>query len=156
MKMKRKLFAFFGAAAYAAAPLIAAAQPAASAGFRLESSVVASGSGPAIVGGLARLPSGDLAVFDGASVVRVDPGSGAVIATLYVPPGPVFGAFLVVEPAGASVLFGESSNGALTRIPLDGSAPAVNLATAAAVEDDVGSVVLFDPSGTRVTFVSDT
>ncbi|MBL8768120.1 MAG: hypothetical protein JNL94_12170 [Planctomycetes bacterium] len=76
----------------------------------------------AFVGGLAPLPGGHLAVFDGSRVVEIDPASnGAVVRVLHTPPTFVFGSFLALDPTASFLVFGESSNGTLTRIPLDGS-----------------------------------
>ncbi len=77
----------------------------------------------AFAGGLDALPSGNLALFDGTSVVEMDPASGAVVRVLFTPPGFVFGSFVAVNPAGAYLLFGESSNHNVWQVPLDGSPP---------------------------------
>lgn len=78
----------------------------------------------AFIGGLAPLPGGHLALFDGARVVEIDPAAdGAVLRVLFTPAQFVFGSFLAVDPTDSFVVFGESSFGTLTRIPLDGSPP---------------------------------
>lgn len=82
----------------------------------------------AFVGGLAPLPGGHLALFDGSRVVELDPASGIVVRVLYTPTAFTFGSFLALDPTATFVVFGESSNGTLTRIPLDGS-PASHVAT---------------------------
>jgi hypothetical protein len=82
--------------------------------------VPAAGPG-GFVGGLAPLPNGNAAVFDGSAVVEVDVTSGAVLTTLYQPASSVFGSFLVLSPSREFLLFGESSFATITKIPLDGS-----------------------------------
>ncbi|MBI4881004.1 MAG: hypothetical protein HY812_15305 [Planctomycetes bacterium] len=77
----------------------------------------------AFAGGLDALPNGNLALFDGTSVVEMDPSSGAVVRVLFTPPGFVYGSFVEVDPAGAFLLFGESSNQNVWQVPLDGSTP---------------------------------
>jgi hypothetical protein len=103
------------------APL--AARQVAAPGYAVEALPLVQGA--AFVGGLEWLPDDTLAVFDGIAVRRIDPDSLAVLATLHVPPSPVFGAFLALEPSRSALIFGESSGGTLTRIPLDGSPPSL-------------------------------
>lgn len=74
--------------------------------------------GGAYVGGLALLPDGNLAVFDGTSIVELSPVDGSYIATLHTPRSPVFGAFIRVSTDGASLYFGESSSGQIWQIDL--------------------------------------
>lgn len=108
------------------------------------------GGGSSFIGGLAWLPNGHLALFDGGAVVELDPATGATLATLYTPATFVFGSFLALEPGGAALVFGESSFGTITRIPLGGGAPAL-LATLAfhfdaAFGPDGGCYVAASPS----------
>lgn len=86
-----------------------------------QSTTVAGAPGGAFVGGMDFLPNGNLAIFDGAAIVEVDASNGAVIGTLYTPPVPVFGSFVTVAPSGTFLLFGESSNQEIIKVPLDGS-----------------------------------
>ena len=79
----------------------------------------------AFVGGMDFLPGGNVALFDGTSVVEVDPASGAVVQVLFTPNSLVFGSFVKTDPGGEFLLFGESSNQELIRIPLDGSPASV-------------------------------
>lgn len=105
--------ALFAAAVPAAAP--AAAQQGAP-GFAVEGVGIAPAG--AILGGFELLPGGSYAVFDGTSIVEVDPGDGSVVRTLFTPPTPVFGAFLTLAPSGASLFFGESSRYEIWEIDL--------------------------------------
>ncbi|MCC7171261.1 MAG: hypothetical protein IT459_12485, partial [Planctomycetes bacterium] len=82
----------------------------------------------AFVGGLAPMPGGHLAMFDGSSVVEIDPATGVIVRVMLTPAAFTFGSFLALDPTSTFLVFGESSNGTLTRIPLDGS-PASHLAT---------------------------
>ncbi|MBK6939102.1 MAG: hypothetical protein IPH13_02700 [Planctomycetes bacterium] len=82
----------------------------------------------AFVGGLAPMPGGHLAMFDGSSVVEIDPATGVIVRVMFTPAAFTFGSFLALDPTSTFLVFGESSNGTLTRIPLDGS-PASHLAT---------------------------
>ncbi|MFG0319308.1 MAG: hypothetical protein ACF8XB_18705 [Planctomycetota bacterium JB042] len=79
----------------------------------------------AFPGGLDVLPNGHVAVFDGQAIVELDPSTGAVVQTLYTPPASVFGSFVRTDPTGTFLLFGESSAGTITRVPLDGSPTSV-------------------------------
>ncbi|MBN1421102.1 MAG: hypothetical protein JXP34_20185 [Planctomycetes bacterium] len=75
--------------------------------------------GTAFVGGLALAPNGDALVFDGEAVVRI---AGATRTELHRPPAGTWGSFLTLEPDGTSVLFGESMEGTIRRISLEGGA----------------------------------
>jgi hypothetical protein len=86
---------------------------------------VTAAPGGSFLGGMDWLPNGHVAIFDGTSIVELDPTNGNVVATLYTPAGFVFGSFVKVAPGGAFLLFGESSNQTITKVPLDGSAPSV-------------------------------
>ncbi len=79
----------------------------------------------AILGGMDVLANGNLAVFDGTAIVEVVPASGAVVRTIFTPPSPVFGSFVVIDPTDTYILFGESSSHDVHRVPLDGSPASV-------------------------------
>ena len=87
-----------------------------------QKSVLNAAPGGALVGGLDSLPSGNLAVFDGSSVIELDGTSGAPVRTLFTPSSPVFGSFLKCDPGGDYLLFGESSQHEIWKLPLNGSA----------------------------------
>jgi len=89
-------------------------------GFTASQADIAPGS--AFVGGLALAPNGDALVFDGEAVVRIAAGTRT---ELHRPPAGTWGSFLTLEPSGDSVLFGESMEGTIRRIPLAGGAPAL-------------------------------
>jgi hypothetical protein len=72
-------------------------------------------------GGMDVLPNGNVAVFDGTSVVEIDPANGNVVDTLFTPPPFTFGSFVSADPTGTYLLFGESSANNVYRVPLDGS-----------------------------------
>ncbi len=91
----------------------------------LQNAVVSAAPGGAFTAGLDWLPNGNVALFDGAAVVEVDPATGVVVNTLFAPAGLVFGSFVKTDPTGRFLLFGESANQTITRIPLDGSAATV-------------------------------
>ncbi|MFH0944941.1 MAG: hypothetical protein V2A76_07060 [Planctomycetota bacterium] len=92
-----------------------------------QTSVLSAAPAGAFVGGLCGLPNGNLAVFDGTSVVELDATSGATLRTLFTPGGFVFGSFLAVDPGGTYLLFGESTNQDIWKVPLSG-APATVVA----------------------------
>jgi hypothetical protein len=73
--------------------------------------------GGAFIGGMCALPDGRAALFDGQSVIAIDVASQQQ-SVLHTPSGFVFGSFLVVEPGGAAIYFGESTAGSVTRIAL--------------------------------------
>lgn len=75
----------------------------------------------AFTGGMDFLPSGNMAIFDGANVVECDPSSGNIVSILHAPSTTVFGSFVRTSIDGTFLLFGESSFGDIIRIPLDGS-----------------------------------
>lgn len=83
-------------------------------------SAISAAPGGAFIGGMDFLPNGNLALFDGTAIVEVDP-TGAPVGTIHTPPGVVFGSFVAVAPSGTFLLFGESSNQTITKVPLDGS-----------------------------------
>jgi hypothetical protein len=87
-----------------------------------QKSVFSAAPGGSFVGGLDSLQNGNLAVFDGVSVVELDGATGALVRTLFTPPTPVFGSFVKSDPGGSYLLFGESSNHEVWKLPLDGSA----------------------------------
>ena len=72
------------------------------------------------LGGVAMTPQGAPIVY-AEGIVRVIQDDSERILAVFDPP--VFGDFLVTHPSGESVYFGESSNGEVIAIPLDGSAP---------------------------------
>lgn len=86
--------------------------------------VVAAPAG-SFIGGMDALPNGNVALFDGTAILELDPSSGAVVGTLFTPPSFVFGSFVETDPSGTFLLFGESSTGTITRVPLDGSPTSV-------------------------------
>lgn len=108
----------FAIAALAATPAFATTSP--SPGWQ-RTTVGISPPG-AFISGMDYLPNGNLAVFDGASIVEIDPASGNVIGTLYTPSGFVFGSFVKVAPGGSFLLFGESSTNGVWKVPLNGGA----------------------------------
>lgn len=122
-KTKKSLAAVVLASAGATA---ASAQMVAAPGWSFESQALP--SGVLHYAGLCRLPSGLVATFDGQKVVAIDPAPGGVLSILHQVPSPVFGAFLLLDPTGSALWLGESSNGTILRIPLDGS-PAQTVAT---------------------------
>ena len=73
----------------------------------------------AVSGGLDVLPSGDLVLFDGTSVVRVDLVT-CQQTVLYTPGLPVFGSFVRHDRTRRALWFGESTAGTITLIPLRG------------------------------------
>lgn len=87
-------------------------------------SVTAAPAG-AFTGGMDLLPNGHAAIFDGSALIEVDIDTGSVIGTLFTPPSFVFGSFVKTDPTGTFVLFGESLNHDIYRIPLDGSPASV-------------------------------
>lgn len=92
-------------------------------GYSVASHSIAPGG--ALAGALDLLPNGDLVLFDGTSLVRVDPATGGAVQTLFTPGGLAFASFVAVDPTGTYVLFGESVNHAIWRVPLDGGAPSI-------------------------------
>lgn len=77
------------------------------------------------LGGLDALPGGELAVFDGVSVVAIDPDTLAT-TTIFTPPtGASFGAFVRTAPDGSALYFGESRFGDVWEIPLGPGTPRV-------------------------------
>jgi len=78
-------------------------------------------------GGMDALPNGNVVIFNGTSIVEVDPSDGSVVNTLFTPAGFVFGSFVRVDPTGAYLLFGESTNHDIYKVPLNG-APATVVA----------------------------
>lgn len=108
-------------AALAASPLLATTSP--SPGWQRTSTPAV---GPGVfVAGMDYLGNGNLAVFDGGSIVEIDPATGNTISTLFTPPTFVFGSFVKTSPSGTFLLFGESSNNQVWKIPVDGSTPSV-------------------------------
>lgn len=112
------LLAFASAAAFAPS---ARASIAPAPGW--QNAVVQAAPGGTFPGGMDWLPNGRVALFDGTAIVEIDPATGSVAAVLYTPPSPVFGSFIEVDPTGTYLLFGESSNGTITRVPLNLQAP---------------------------------
>lgn len=108
-------------AALAASPLLATTSP--SPGWQ-RSSTPAVGPG-VFVAGMDYLPNGNLAVYDGSSIVEIDPATGNTLSTLFTPPTSVFGSFVKTSPSGTFLLFGESSNNQVWKVPVDGSTPSV-------------------------------
>ncbi len=122
-------FRSVGLVAAALLPLVspfAAAAVVPAAGFSVHA--VAAAPAGAFPGGLDVLPNGHVALFDGQAIVELDPSTGAVVQTLHAPAAAVFGSFVRTDPTGTFLLFGESSAGTITRVPLDGS-PATVVAT---------------------------
>ncbi len=118
--MSASRFSCIAALAAVVAPAFAAGAVSVSPGFQSSLSTPAPGF---FISGMDFLPNGNLAVFDGNSIVEVDRASGAVLATLYTPPGFVFGSFVQTAPNGQFLLFGNSTNDQIVKIPLDGGPP---------------------------------
>ena len=116
-------------------------------------SVLSAAPGGAFVGGLSGLPNGNLAVFDGSSVIELDAASGAAVRTLFTPAGFVFGSFLTLDPGGTYLLFGESTNHDIWKVPLSG-APATIVANmlfnfdCAFIAPDIALITRGEPSFT--------
>ena len=68
----------------------------------------------------ATLSNGDIVTFDGMSIDRFD-SSGAFQANLGSFPGFVFGGCFAIDPSESFAVLGESSNGDVFRVELDGS-----------------------------------
>lgn len=66
------------------------------------------------------LPSGDRIVFDGLSIDRYD-GNGAFVQNLATLPAFVFNSFVEADPSSTFAIVGESSNGDIFRVALNGS-----------------------------------
>ena len=66
------------------------------------------------------LSGGDIVAFDGDSIDRFTAG-GAFVGTLGTFPAPVFSGAIAIDPTETFLLFGESSNGDMFRVALDGS-----------------------------------
>jgi hypothetical protein len=75
---------------------------------------------PAAFASYDTLPSGDRIVFDGLSIDRYD-SSGTIVQNLAILPGFVFNSFVEADPSSSFALVGESSNGDIFRVALDGS-----------------------------------
>jgi hypothetical protein len=75
---------------------------------------------PVVAASYATMPSGDRVVFDGVSVDIYD-AAGGFVMNLGVLPGFVFSSFVALDPSGTFAVIGESSNGDLFKVALDGS-----------------------------------
>lgn len=99
---------------------------------------------PAAFASYATLSSGDRVVFDGLSIDLYD-ASGAYLMNLATLPGFVFNSFVEVDPSESFAIVGESSNGGLLRVALDGSG-FTNLANLAynfdAAFEDAGHILV--------------
>ncbi|MDH7480801.1 MAG: PEP-CTERM sorting domain-containing protein [Armatimonadota bacterium] len=71
------------------------------------------------VAGFDRLPDGNFVAFSGSRIVKVT--SDGNVSTLYTFNSPVYGSFVKVR--GEAIYFGESSNGTIWQMGLDGSNP---------------------------------
>ena len=126
--MSRILLSLALSGAALSGPLSPVAAAGLTPGAGFSGAAVAAAPAGAFPGGMDLLPNGNAAIFDGAAVIEVDPSTGAVVKTIFTPPGFVFGSFVKTDPTGTYLLFGESSNHTITKIPLDGS-PASVVAT---------------------------
>lgn len=79
---------------------------------------------PVLFSSTATLSTGERVVFDGLTVDLYD-ASGAFLANLATLPAFVFNSFVEVDPTETFVVIGESSNGDLLRVMLDGSGTTV-------------------------------
>ena len=75
---------------------------------------------PAAFASYDTLPSGDRVVFDGLTIDLYD-GAGGFVMNLATLPSFVFNSFVEVDPASTFAIVGESTNGDLYRVALDGS-----------------------------------
>ncbi len=75
---------------------------------------------PIFFGSYETLPSGDRVVFDGLSFDLYDANNGFLL-NLGTLPGFVFNSFIEVDPTQTFAVIGESSNGDLFKVQLDGS-----------------------------------
>lgn len=66
------------------------------------------------------MPNGNRVVFDG-STIDLQDGAGVFIMNLATMPGFVFNSFVEVDPTQSFAIVGESSNGDIFRVALDGS-----------------------------------
>ncbi len=103
-------------AAFALAAVNAAAQGVTQPGFEL----VSSNPNPAPFSTFASVGDGTRVHFDGSSVTHLN-DDGSFIQTLHVFPGFLFTGAIAVDPSRDSVLIGESTNGDLFRVEMDGS-----------------------------------
>jgi len=74
------------------------------------------------------LPNGNRLVFDG-SLAWIEQDDGTVLVTLGATPSPTFASFVESDPTGTFALLGESSNGVIYRVSLDGVGGLVPLQT---------------------------
>jgi hypothetical protein len=72
----------------------------------------------AFVGGFEVLANGNYAVFDGTSVVELSSVDGSFVQTIFKPHSVVFGSFLTLSPDGATLYFGEGTEGHVWEIDL--------------------------------------
>lgn len=93
------------------------------------------------------LANGDRVVFDG-SLAWLEQDDGTFVYTIGSTPVPSFGSFVEVEPGGAFVLLGESSNGVIFKAPIAAMAGLTPLTTLAFNYD-----LAFAPGG-AVAYVS--
>ena len=74
------------------------------------------------VGGFDIAPNGNFIVLQDQNLSEFTPG-GSLVRTLYSFPSFVYGSFVRVDPSSGRVYFGESSNGTIKSVGLDGSNP---------------------------------
>ena len=74
------------------------------------------------VGGFDIAPNGDLIVLEDQALNEITPG-GSFVRNLYTFESFVYGSFVRVDAAAGKVFFGESSNGWIRSVGLDGSSP---------------------------------
>lgn len=89
---------------------------------------VTAAPGGTFLGGMDLRTPNSAVLFDGTSVVEIDTATGALLHTWYTPAGFVFGSFVAVAPSGEFMVFAESTNNTLRKIPFDGS-PSTQIAT---------------------------
>ncbi|HUR29170.1 MAG TPA: hypothetical protein VM509_13355 [Planctomycetota bacterium] len=75
---------------------------------------------PAFAAPMVTLPGGDFVTFDGSNVDRWTP-QGAFVQTIGTFTTSVFPSFAIVDPAGTTVILGESSNQKLWTVPVSGT-----------------------------------
>lgn len=86
---------------------------------------VTAAPGGTFLGGMDLRSPNSAVLFDGTSIVEIDTATGALLHTWYTPAGFVFGSFVAVAPSGDFMVFGESTNNTLRKIPFDGSPSSV-------------------------------
>ena len=112
--MQLKTLTAFAALCFA--PIFASAQGSIQSGFQHTGDI----ANPAPWSTYVTLEDGSRVHFDGASVTHFA-NDGSFLSTLYSFPGFLFYGAIAADPAGDSVLIGESTSGDIFRVELDGS-----------------------------------